>query len=108
MANHEKVVFALSNTCLDTPEGNTVRIKVPVVATVIQKSSEEGTVSMSIQSPGLKDDNMMDSHYFYTTMAASSDFPAGTNKVSNLFFDGRLDYIYESRFVQFLFKHQSI
>lgn len=34
------------------PIGSTVQIKIPVVATVIQRRGEDGNVCMTVQSPG--------------------------------------------------------
>lgn len=41
-----------------TGPGSTVQIKIPVVATVVQRCATDGTMSMSIQSPGPKETTM--------------------------------------------------
>lgn len=41
-----------------TGPGSTVQIKIPVVATVVQRCSGDGTMSMSVQSPGPKETTM--------------------------------------------------
>lgn len=42
-------------TTVSNNNGSTVQIKIPVVATVVQRCSTDGSLCMAVQSPGPKD-----------------------------------------------------
>uniref|UniRef100_A0A1Y1NP64 Uncharacterized protein n=2 Tax=Photinus pyralis TaxID=7054 RepID=A0A1Y1NP64_PHOPY len=44
--------------------GSNVQIKIPVVATVVQRCGQDGSVSMAIESPGPSGDEIGQDHYF--------------------------------------------
>lgn len=44
--------------------GSNVQIKIPVVATVVQRCGQDGSVSMAIESPGPSSDEIGQDHYF--------------------------------------------
>lgn len=49
--------------------GSTVQIKIPVVATVVQRCGKDGIMCMAIQSPGPAAETVMNDNYVFTTTA---------------------------------------
>ncbi|KAK5638728.1 hypothetical protein RI129_013023 [Pyrocoelia pectoralis] len=47
--------------------GSNVQIKIPVVATVVQRCGQDGSVSMAVESPGPSTDELNQEHYFLPT-----------------------------------------
>nr|XP_022905795.1 uncharacterized protein LOC111417674 isoform X1 [Onthophagus taurus] len=45
------------------PDGSTVQIKIPVVATVVQRCGKDGNMCMDVESPGPSSDTLQDASY---------------------------------------------
>lgn len=52
---------------IDKPAGSTVQIRIPVVATVIQRCGKDGNMCMDVESPGPSDGGMLNDNYVFTT-----------------------------------------
>ncbi|KAF5287341.1 hypothetical protein FQA39_LY15944 [Lamprigera yunnana] len=87
------------------PLGSTVQIKIPVVATVVQRCGKDGNMCMAIESPDPNNENADNQNYVLTTTANNNiegDYMDYTNlnftsfdETNNICISSELDYVDE-------------
>lgn len=88
------------------PIGSTVQIKIPVVATVIQRRGEDGNMCMMVQSPGPSSDTSSPTDtYVFTGNENEIELQETTNSQTEIqYMDERGNVITEEDFHRNYFK----